>query len=102
MNREKIEALEQIRAEGGGVLHPANVVEAAQDPASPLHADFEWDDGEAAIQHRLNQARTLIRAVVRIMPAGNRGPVPGASLRLSAAGSSGKRRLSRNDGSAER
>lgn len=39
------------------------VVSDAADPASPLHAHFEWDDTEAARQHRLNQAAALIRKV---------------------------------------
>lgn len=46
-----------------GLLMPERVVEAAQDPASPLHTHFTWDNNEAAMQWRLQQARMLIRSV---------------------------------------
>ena len=39
------------------------VVSTAQDPSSPLHPYFEWDDNVAAHQWRLNQARGLIARV---------------------------------------
>lgn len=47
----------------GGVIHPADVVEAARDPGSAMHRQFEWNDGEAAEAYRLQQARALIRRV---------------------------------------
>ena len=46
-----------------GLLRPADVVEAARDPESPLHSHFEWDDTEAAEKWREEQARQLIRNV---------------------------------------
>lgn len=46
-----------------GRLSPDIVVAAAIDPTSPLHSKFEWDDTEAAKEHRRNQARALIRSV---------------------------------------
>jgi len=46
-----------------GILRPADVVEAALNPKSPLHGCFEWDDDKAAKQYRLEQARKLIREV---------------------------------------
>ena len=46
-----------------GRLTPAIVVAAAVDPASPLHDKFTWDDSKAAIKHRENEARALIRTV---------------------------------------
>ena len=46
-----------------GRLTPEAVLTAARDPNSPLHDRFEWDDGKAAAEHRLHQARTLIRSV---------------------------------------
>jgi hypothetical protein len=55
------EELEAIAA--GGVLHPADVVEAARNPNSAMHNQFEWDDSEAAEAYRLQQARALIRRV---------------------------------------
>ena len=45
-------------------ITPPALVEAARDKQSPLHPFFEWNDGEAAEQYRLYQARTLIRAIV--------------------------------------
>lgn len=57
------ERLEQIRKLNAGRLTPEAVVEDARDEESPLHASFEWDDAKAAADHRLNQARTLIRSV---------------------------------------
>lgn len=86
------DALEALR-DPDGLLRLEKVVEAAADEASPLHDQFEWNDGEAAHRYRLNQARTLIRAqkiVVRVgpvivksvayVPATN---TPGAYQRLS-------------------
>lgn len=46
-----------------GHLTPQFVVEAAKNPKSELHDYFQWDDGEAANQYRLMQARFLIRTV---------------------------------------
>lgn len=58
------EVAEQLRLlEKDGRLDPADVVEAARNPDSILHGYFEWDDSEAAKQHRLGQARQLIRRV---------------------------------------
>lgn len=54
--------LARIRKEHGG-LEPATVVEEAKSPRSPLHNAFIWDDTKAAHEHRLWQARQLIRAV---------------------------------------
>ena len=46
-----------------GLLRPADVVEAARDPESPLHTHFEWDDTAAAAKWREEQARQLIRNI---------------------------------------
>ena len=55
--------LNSIKEANGGLL-PEMVVEAATDPASPLHAAFEWDDKKAAHFGRIEQAKYLIRSVV--------------------------------------
>lgn len=47
-------------------LTPQDVLDDARNPNSPLHQFFEWDDNAAAEQHRLEQARGLIRSVVAI------------------------------------
>lgn len=57
------ERLERIRMRNNGVLTPEAVVADAADKSSPLHSEFEWNDKRAAHQHRLNQARELIRKV---------------------------------------
>lgn len=46
-----------------GRLTAQLVVDEASDPESLLHSHFEWDDEVAAEQHRLAQARKLIRKV---------------------------------------
>lgn len=59
-------SLESLRQQMKGELRAEDVVEAARSSNSPLHSLFEWDDGLAAYQHRLAQARSLIRSVVAI------------------------------------
>jgi predicted TIM-barrel enzyme len=46
-----------------GGLTPIGVLDAARNPASPLHTHFEWEDSEAAEKYRLLQAAVLIRQV---------------------------------------
>jgi hypothetical protein len=46
-----------------GHIEPTAVVEAARDPKSPIHHEFEWDVSAAAQEHWLDTARTLIRFV---------------------------------------
>lgn len=60
--REVAEVLGRLEHPNGD-LDPADVVEAARDPASPLHPFFEWNNDEAAEQWRIGQARLLIRRV---------------------------------------
>lgn len=60
--------LEQIRRNAGGILKAEDVVRSAEEISSPLHNYFEWDDSEAAVQWRLQQARQLIRYVVVLPP----------------------------------
>src|SRR5262245_50201737 len=55
--------LERLRQENGTHVAAEDVVEAAKSMASPLHDVFTWDDQEAAYQHRLHTARTLLRSV---------------------------------------
>jgi hypothetical protein len=57
-----IEALEALQNRYGQ-LAPEAVVEAARDPASPLHGYFLWDDEAAGHEFRMEQARQLIRSV---------------------------------------
>lgn len=71
--RDLLEAIYQDR----GALTPALVVEEATPVGAPLHPFFEWDDTKAAHEHRLSQARHLIRSVrVQVEAAGvEAGPV---------------------------
>lgn len=66
---EELERLRRTAADG--ILQPRAVVEAARDPESPLHPEFEWDDTDAAEKWRLYQARNLINVVVRYVDAGH-------------------------------
>lgn len=49
------------------MISPEKVVDAARSKTSPLHNYFTWEDGEAAHQWRLEQARKLIRVVVDVI-----------------------------------
>lgn len=57
---EKIrQELESCRLEG--IIHAERVVEwARNNPDSELHGEFEWDDGKAAHEYRIWQARRVI------------------------------------------
>ena len=58
---ERIDAL-RTRL-GHGVTHK-EVLDDAQDPKSPLHSAFEWDDSLAAERFRLTQASHLLNCLV--------------------------------------
>jgi hypothetical protein len=55
-------ALETIRSKNNGLTDDA-IVTAAAPKNHALHKWFEWDDSEAAKEHRRNQARLLIRSL---------------------------------------
>jgi hypothetical protein len=59
------EHLEALR--GDGDLTPEAVLKDATKKRSPLHIAFEWDDSAAAHQHRLNQARYMLRSIVVVL-----------------------------------
>lgn len=59
LKRKAIKECEDSR----GRVTPNIVIEAAKDPASILHSEFEWDDSKAAHLHRIDVARRLIREV---------------------------------------
>lgn len=64
--------LEAVR-DRHGRLTPAAVVIEATPEDSPLHDHFEWRDEIAAHEHRLAQARELIR-MVTVRYVGRDGP----------------------------
>jgi hypothetical protein len=55
-------ALNAMSKANSGRITPQQIVDAARDEGSALHPYFEWDDGTAAEQYRLMQARTLLRS----------------------------------------
>jgi hypothetical protein len=57
------EELERIRAKGGDVVRPRDVVKESKPEDAPLHPAFTWDDKEAADNWREDEARRLIRNV---------------------------------------
>lgn len=56
--------LQKIAEQHQGYVRPEDVVEFAKNPATLLYTKFTWDDGEAAHQWRLNQARQILRVMV--------------------------------------
>lgn len=57
-------AMAQVKDKNAdGLLVPEEVVEAARKKNSPLHRHFTWDEGEAARQWRIVEARSLIRHI---------------------------------------
>jgi hypothetical protein len=50
-------------ADANGNIEPASVVEAARDPESPIHSEFQWDPTLAAQQQWVDTAKRLIRFV---------------------------------------
>lgn len=73
-NQKVIKALTKIADANNGILRPMDVVAAAQKPSSVLHPYFEWDEGKAAHQYRLSQARDLIQVTVEYLPQSNKQP----------------------------
>jgi len=66
--REELRRLYHHRGE----LKASMVVEYARDNTTELHGHFEWDDSKAAHEHRLWQARKIIRNVRFIEHDGRR------------------------------
>lgn len=54
-----------------GTLTKEAVVSSAKRANSPLHTDFEWDDQQAAIAHRLEQARYMMRSIMIVWDESN-------------------------------
>ncbi len=67
MTSKILDELRQIREENGGLLSPEVVIDKAANEDNPLHSSFEWDDNKAAHQHRLDQARRLVRVYVEVL-----------------------------------
>ena len=67
MNSPIVAELQHISKSHGGMLKAEHVVNFAKKKTTHLHAQFEWDNGEAARQYRLFQARQVIRTSVIVM-----------------------------------
>lgn len=71
----ELEAIRQRNAEK--LLKVAEVVDFAKDPATSLHKQFTWDDGKAAQEYRLWQARVVITKFwVKVEENGKKVDVP--------------------------
>ena len=57
------EALAEVTKAAKGRLTPQATEKAAQDPESPLHKHFEWNNEVAGYKFRIEQARSLIRSI---------------------------------------
>jgi len=67
--------LEGLAAQyGGGARAEDIVADAREDPASPYHDYFEWNDAIAGERYREEQARDLIRHLVVIKSNGDGTP----------------------------
>lgn len=69
------EELINIWKSSGEQLEPATVVASARAETSPIHPCFEWRDHVAAEQHRLWQARELIKSVRVVKDDGGSEPL---------------------------
>lgn len=50
----------------GETATPAQIVEKAKDESTELHKCFTWDDAIAADKWRLQEARTIVRLLVKV------------------------------------
>lgn len=73
LTQEQQAELDLLR-DASGLLSPAAVVDFARNPNTALHARFTWDDGAAAEQWRLHEARNVIRVYVYV-PEGSSEPI---------------------------
>lgn len=69
MTEQQRVELDAIATANGGLLVPEKVVESAKVETSALHDEFTWDDAEAGVILREQEARQLIRVYVRYEPS---------------------------------
>lgn len=58
------EVLDRLSRGGKKSLTAEDVLREAENPRSPLHKFFDWNDRSAARKYRLDQARLILRSVV--------------------------------------
>lgn len=70
------QAVRQVYEQCGGVEFAEHLVAAAEQPESPLHSLFTWDNDAAAAEWRMEQARSLVRRVhVRVIRDESADPI---------------------------
>lgn len=94
MDAVKKAELESLADAGGGLLTPEAVVEFAKNPTTALHGEFTWDDSEAGRLYRLQQARSVIRVHVEMLPSIGQTTRAFVSIPSDRANAGGYRRTS--------
>jgi hypothetical protein len=61
------EYIDDLKGKHGGVIRPIDVVEAARDPESPIHGEFEWDTEKAAVTAWKQRARQMLNHLVIVV-----------------------------------
>jgi hypothetical protein len=64
--------LERLEIKPGDFHRTTDILESASDPESPLYAAFPWDDEQAAHQHRLGIARSMLRNITYVVIEGEK------------------------------
>ncbi len=86
------EELDKIADANGGMVRPDKVVKYAKNKKSALHDHFTWDDTEAAVAFRLEQARRIIRVHVTVIDSDSKPIRAFVSLKQDR-GETGYRRI---------
>lgn len=71
---EAVEEINSISRKTGKIDAPT-LLHHASSASSALHPFFEWDDKKAAHQHRLSQARLLLRSIVIVNEESDGEPI---------------------------
>jgi len=79
--KDAFDECERLRLAEGD-LSAQSIVDAAKAKDNALHPLFEWNNRKAAHQHRLYQARTMVRAFVVTYEHAPKSPAP-AYVRVS-------------------
>lgn len=74
--------LQRLEVRPGDFHRTSDVLDAARHPDSPLHGCFTWDDEKAAEQHRMMQARGLLRSISVVITRGEEQEVRPVYLHL--------------------
>jgi len=83
--------LESVRGKDGNIT-PEAIIKRAKSARSPIHPIFEWDDGKAAAQYRLRQARNMIGCIEVVRTVGPKVPMRAYEVRNARPAESKKPR----------